>query len=125
MPRTPVTSDRIAPAVGPFSAAVLGTPSAYLSGQIAQDPTTGELVGDDAATQARQVLTNVMAVLDAAGKTERDVLRVGLYLTDMADFGAVNAVYQEFFTAPHPARTAIAVAGLPRGALVEADVVVG
>lgn len=125
MPRTPVTSDRIASPVGPFSAAALGTPTGFLSGQIAQDPATGGLVGDDAATQARQVLTNVLAVLDAAGKTEHDVLRVALYLTDMADFAAVNAVYEDFFSAPYPARTAIAVAGLPRGALVEADVVLG
>jgi 2-iminobutanoate/2-iminopropanoate deaminase len=66
-----------------------------------------------------------MAVLTAAGKTEADVLRVGLYLTDMADFSAVNAVYQEFFSAPYPARTAVCVAGLPLGALVEADVIVG
>jgi 2-iminobutanoate/2-iminopropanoate deaminase len=125
MSRTPVTSDRIAPAVGPFSAAVLGAPTGFLSGQIAQDPTTGDLVGHDAAAQARQVLANVGAVLDAAGKTERDVLRVALYLTDMADFAAVNAVYEDYFTAPYPARTAIAVAGLPRGALVEVDVVLG
>ncbi len=125
MPRTAVTTDRIAPAVGPFSAATLGTPTAYLSGQIAQDPTTGIVIGQDAAAQARQVMLNLRTVLEAAGKSERDVLRVGLYLTDVADFAAVNEVYEEFFTAPYPARTAIAVAGLPRGALVEADVVVG
>jgi 2-iminobutanoate/2-iminopropanoate deaminase len=125
MPRTPVTTDRIASAIGPFSAATLGTPTGYLSGQLGQDPATGELVGQDAATQARQALHNVFAVVAAAGKSERDVLRVALYLTDMADFAAVNAVYEDFFTAPYPARTAIAVAGLPRGALVEADVVLG
>jgi 2-iminobutanoate/2-iminopropanoate deaminase len=120
-----VITDRIAPAVGPFSAATMGTPTGFLSGQLGQDPATGELVGQDAATQVRQVLHNVFAVLEAAGKSERDVLRVALYLTDMADFAAVNEVYTEFFTAPYPARTAIAVAALPRNALVEADVVIG
>jgi 2-iminobutanoate/2-iminopropanoate deaminase len=123
MTRQSISTDSIARPVGPFSAAVKGTAALYLSGQVAQDPDTGKLIGDDAATQARQVLTNVMSVLAAAGKSEADVLRVGLYLTDMTDFAAVNEVYGEFFTAPFPARTAIAVGGLPLGALVEADVV--
>jgi 2-iminobutanoate/2-iminopropanoate deaminase len=109
----------------PFSAAVEGTPTFFLSGQVGEDPGTGELVGGGAAAQARQLLTNVMATLAAIGKSEADVLRVGVYLADMADFADVNAVYQEFFTAPYPARTAIGVAALPLGALVEADVVVG
>jgi 2-iminobutanoate/2-iminopropanoate deaminase len=125
MPRTVVTPDPDATPVGPFSPAVAGTPALFLSGQVAEDRTTGAMVGEDAPTQVRQVLANVMAVLAAAGKSEADVLRVGLYLTDMADFAAVNAVYEEFFTPPYPARTAIAVAALPLGALVEADVVVG
>jgi len=125
MPRTVVRPDPDAAPVGPFSPAVAGTPTLFLSGQVAEDRATGQMVGEDAATQVRQVLTNVMAVLAAAGKTEADVLRVGLYLTDMADFSAVNAVYQEFFSTPYPARTAVCVAGLPLGALVEADVIVG
>jgi 2-iminobutanoate/2-iminopropanoate deaminase len=125
MSRQPISVDGIATPVGPFSPAVAGTATVYLSGQVAQDPHTGALVGDDAASQARQVLTNVKAVLEACGKSESDVLRVALYLTDLNDFAAVNSVYGEFFTAPYPARTAIAVAGLPLGALVEADVVVG
>ena len=109
----------------PFSAAVEGTPTFFLSGQVGEDAETGELVDGGAAAQARQLLTNVMATLAAIGKSEADVLRVGVYLADMADFADVNAVYQEFFTAPYPARTAIGVAALPLGALVEADVVVG
>jgi 2-iminobutanoate/2-iminopropanoate deaminase len=109
----------------PFSVAVEGTPTFFLSGQVGEDPATGALVDGGAAAQARQLLTNVMAVLAALGKSEADVLRVGVYLVDMADFAAVNAVYEEFFTAPYPARTAIGVAALPLGALVEADVVVG
>jgi 2-iminobutanoate/2-iminopropanoate deaminase len=125
MSRTAVTSDRIAPPVGPFSAAVTGTPTLFVSGQVAQHPETGQLNGDDAASQARQALANLAAVLEAAGKTEVDVIRVAVYLADMGDFAAVNAVYADFFSAPFPARTAIAVAGLPLGALVEIDVVVG
>lgn len=124
MSRQSISVDAIATPVGPFSAAIAGTPTLYLSGQVAQDPQTGSLVGDDAASQARQVLTNIRSVLAAHGKSESDVLRVGLYLTDMNDFAAVNAVYGEFFSAPYPARTAIAVAGLPLGALVEADALV-
>lgn len=123
MPRR--AADIPAPPSLPFSVAVEGTPTFFLSGQVGEDPRTGALVEGGAAAQARQLLTNVLSVLAAIGKTESDVLRVGVYLTHMADFAAVNAVYQEFFTAPYPARTAIAVAALPLGALVEADVVVG
>jgi 2-iminobutanoate/2-iminopropanoate deaminase len=104
---------------------VTGTPTVFVSGQIGQDPETDELAAGDAAAQARQALTNLHAVLVAAGKTEADVIRVGVYLADMADYAAVNAVYAEFFSAPYPARTAIAVAALPLGALVEVDAVVG
>jgi 2-iminobutanoate/2-iminopropanoate deaminase len=125
MTRVAIEGARIAPAVGPFSAGVTGTPTLFLSGQVAQDPETGKLVGEDAAGQARQALTNLHAALEAAGKTEADVIRVGVYLADMADFAAVNAAYADFFSPPYPARTAIAVAGLPLGALVELDVVVG
>lgn len=123
MTRVPVTTDQIAAPVGPFSAAVRGTASLYLSGQIAQDPVTGNLIGADAQAQARQVFANVQAVLAAAGKSKEHVLRVTVYLADMADLAAVNAVYSEFFAPPYPARTAIAVAGLPLGALLEAEVI--
>ena len=125
MARRAADIPRPTPPPGPFSAAGEGTPTFYLSGQVGEDPQTGKLVAGDAADQARQSLTNVMAVLAAVGKSEADVLRVGLYLTDMADFAAVNAVYREFFAEPYPARTAIGVAALPMGALFEADVVVG
>jgi 2-iminobutanoate/2-iminopropanoate deaminase len=123
MQRHTVEGARIATPVGPFSAAVHAAPQLFLSGQVGQDPKTGRLVDGDVEAQARQVFTNVMSILKAAGKTETDVIRVGVYLTDMADFASVNDVYSEFFTAPYPARTAIAVAALPLGARVEADVV--
>jgi 2-iminobutanoate/2-iminopropanoate deaminase len=125
MSRQAVPSARNEPPPGPFSPAVTGTPALFVSGQVGQDPETDQLAGDDAATQARQALTNLQAVLRTAGKTEADVIRVGVYLADMADYTAVNAVYAEFFSSPYPARTAIAVAALPLGALVEVDAVVG
>jgi 2-iminobutanoate/2-iminopropanoate deaminase len=124
MPRQAVPNTRHEAPHGPFSPAVTGTPTLFVSGQVGQDPETDELAGD-AAGQARQALTNLQAVLRAADKTEADVIRVGVYLADMADYAAVNAVYADFFSAPYPARTAIAVAALPLGALVEVDAVVG
>lgn len=123
MSRQVIDGARIAAPVGPFSAGVRATPQLFLSGQIAQDPETGQLIEGDATKQARQVFTNVMSVLDAAGKNENDVIRVAVYLTDMTDFAAVNEVYSDFFTSPYPARTVVAVLALPLGARVEADVV--
>lgn len=124
MSRDIVTSETIATPVGPFSAAVKGTGTLYLSGQVGQDPDTGALVEGDVAEQARQAFRNIEAILNAAGKTLDDVLRVGLYLATMDDFATVNTVYAETFTAPYPARTCIAVQAMPLGARVEADVVV-
>ncbi|GAA5071834.1 Rid family detoxifying hydrolase [Nocardia iowensis] len=123
MTRDIVTTDKIAQPIGPFSAAVRGELT-FLSGQVAQDPVTGALIDGDAAAQAERILRNLTAVIEAAGKTLDDVVRVGIYLTDMTDFAAVNSVYGKHFHAPFPARTAIAVAGLPLGAAVEMDAVV-
>ena len=125
MSRTAVAAAETSPAIAPFSAAVSGEPTLFISGQVGLHPGTGELSGDDAAGQLRQALSNLGEVLRAAGKSEADVLRIGLYLTDMADFAAVNEVYADFFSTPYPARTAIAVAALPLGARVEVDAVVG
>lgn len=125
MTRDVVSTDKIAKAAGPFSAAVRRDGFTFLSGQVGQDPATGALIGGDTAAQAEQALRNLTAVVEAAGKTLDDVVRVGVYLTDMADFATVNAVYERFFTKPYPARTAIAVAALPLGAAVEMDAIVG
>lgn len=125
MTRETITTDKIAQAVGPFSAGVRRDGFTFLSGQVAQDPATGQLVDGDAAAQAEQLLTNLASVVEAAGKTLDDVIRVGVYLTDMTDFAAVNSVYAKFFTAPYPARTAIAVTALPLGAAVEMDAIIG
>jgi 2-iminobutanoate/2-iminopropanoate deaminase len=123
--REQITTDKIAKPVGPFSAAIRRDGLTFLSGQVAQDPSTGALVEGDITAQAEQVFRNLIAVLEAAGKTLDDVVRVGVYLTDMNNFAAVNNVYGRFFTEPYPARTAIGVAALPLGAAVEIDAIVG
>jgi 2-iminobutanoate/2-iminopropanoate deaminase len=125
MPRDAVTSDKLPPTGLPFSVAVRGGGLLFLSGQVAQDPATGELIDGDAAQQTDQVLRNLAATLAAIGKDLSDVIRVGVYLTDMSEFAAMNDVYRGHFTEPYPARTAIGVAALPLGAAVEMDVVVG
>ena len=95
----------------------------YLSGQIPLDPSTGVLVEGDIATQARRAFDNLKAVCEAAGGSFDHVARVGLYLTDLGDFAAVNAVMGEYFSQPYPARSTIEVAGLPKGAAFEVDAV--
>jgi reactive intermediate/imine deaminase len=95
----------------------------FLSGQIPLDPATGQLVEGDISLQARRVFDNLRAVCEAAGGSFAQVVRVCIYLTDMADFAAVNAVMAEAFTQPYPARSTIEVRGLPRGAQVEVDAI--
>jgi 2-iminobutanoate/2-iminopropanoate deaminase len=109
--------------VGPFSPAVRSGDFIYLSGQTAQDPATGKLIQGDAAAQTEQIFKNLDAVLRAAGKSFADVVRVGVFLTDMADFAAMNAVYARHFDPPYPARTTVAVAALPLGATVEIELI--
>lgn len=110
-------------AIGPYSQAVRAGNTIYLSGQTPLDPATGELVVGDIATQARRVFDNLAAVCAAAGGSLNDTVRVGIYLTDLGDFAAVNAVMAEYFAQPYPARSTIGVAALPRGAQVEVDLV--
>jgi 2-iminobutanoate/2-iminopropanoate deaminase len=124
MTRAAIGSDTLAPPVGPFSPGVRGGGLLFLSGQVAQDPATGNLIDGDITSQTHQILRNLAAVLEAAGKDLDDVIRVGVYLTDMADFGTMNEAYRQHFSAPYPARTAIGVAALPLGARIEMDVVV-
>jgi 2-iminobutanoate/2-iminopropanoate deaminase len=125
MARDAVITSRSAPQAGPFSAAVRSHDLTYLSGLVAEDPATGVLVNGDVGTQTESVLRNLGAVLEAAGKTLDDVVRVGVYLTDMSSFNEMNAVYEQHFRLPYPARTTICVAALPLGAAVEMDAVVG
>ena len=123
MPRLPVATGHAPAAIGPYSQAVQSGRTVYLSGQIPLDPATGQLVEGDIATQARRVFDNLRAVCEAAGGSLDDVVRVGIYLMDLEDFAAVNAVMAEAFTAPYPARSTIQVSGLPRGARVEVDAI--
>jgi 2-iminobutanoate/2-iminopropanoate deaminase len=110
-------------AIGPYSQAVGADGLLYCSGQIALDPATGELAGKDAAEQTRQVLKNLTAVLAAGGSGLDRVLRTTVFLKDMADFQAMNEVYAKAFGAHRPSRSTVAVAALPRGALVEIDAI--
>lgn len=111
-------------AVGPYSHAVRAGALLFCSGQIPLDPETGELVGSTPGPQARRCLENLQAVCAAAGTQLADAVRLTLYLTDMGSFAEVNDVYAEFFPAGPPARVAIGVAALPRGAMVEIDAVI-
>jgi 2-iminobutanoate/2-iminopropanoate deaminase len=115
------------PAIGPYSQAVLARPSGgllFCSGQIPLDPDSGELVGDTPAEQAGRCLENLRAVCEAAGTTLERAVRLTVYMTDLAAFAEVNEVYAAFFAADPPARVAVGVAQLPRGAYVEIDAIV-
>lgn len=123
MSRQIIQTDKAPAAIGPYSQAVRAGDTVYLSGQIPLDPGTGLLVEGDISAQARRSFENLKAVCEAAGGSLADVVRLGLYLTDLDNFAAVNAVMGEFFKAPYPARSTIEVAGLPRGAGFEVDAV--
>ncbi|HKG37527.1 MAG TPA: Rid family detoxifying hydrolase [Conexibacter sp.] len=121
--RTLATADDVAPAIGPYSHAAGGGGIVCCSGQLPLDA-GGEIVGEDAAAQARQCLENLQRVCRAAGTELRRALRVGVYLVDLDEFAAVNEVYAEFLGDSAPARSTIGVASLPRGARVEIDAIV-
>ncbi len=109
--------------IGPYSQAVRSGKTIYCSGQIALDPSTGNLIDGDVSAQAEQVMKNLGAVLTAANCDYDDVVKTTIFLIDMNDFAAVNAVYGKYFDASKPARSTVAVAGLPRGARVEIDAI--
>lgn len=111
-------------AVGPYSHAVRSGELLFCSGQIPLDPDSGELVGTSAAEQARRCLENLQAVCEAAGVSLQQALRLTVYMTDLGEFAAVNEVYASFFGTDPPARVAIGVAALPKGAQVEIDAIV-
>ena len=122
--RRTVDAEGAPAAVGPYSHAVVAGGLLFCSGQIPLDPATGELVGDTPAEQARRCLENLGLVCAAAGASLADAARVTVYLTDMDAFAEVNEAYAAFFDGDPPARVAIGVAALPRGAQVELDAVV-
>ena len=125
MPKTIIHTNAAPAAVGPYSQAVAapaGT-TVYLSGQIPLVPATMQMVEGDIAEQVRQVFSNLAAVAAAAGGSLNDCVKVHVFLTDLVNFPVVNEVMAEFFTEPYPARAAIGVAALPRGAQVEVDAI--
>jgi 2-iminobutanoate/2-iminopropanoate deaminase len=122
-PTKAVTAAAAPAAIGPYSQAVAVDGWVWCSGQVALDPATGQLVGRDAAAQTEQACRNLTAVLEAAGCGWADVVRTTIYLTDLADFAAMNEVYGRRLVAPLPARVTVQVAALPRGARVEIDAI--
>jgi 2-iminobutanoate/2-iminopropanoate deaminase len=110
-------------AIGPYSQAVSCDGFLFTSGQVGLDPATGEMAGHDFAAQARQVLANLGAVLASAGCAPADVVKATIYVVDLADFAELNRLYGEFVGDHRPARSTVQVAGLPKGALVEIDLV--
>jgi 2-iminobutanoate/2-iminopropanoate deaminase len=122
MPRT-VSTDRAPRAIEPYSQAVIHGDLVFLSGQIALDAATGQLVDGDIAAQTRRVLDNIQAVLEAAGSSLGSVLRTTVFLKDMSEFAAMNAVYGEYFPDNPPARSTVQAARLPRDVSIEIDVI--
>jgi 2-iminobutanoate/2-iminopropanoate deaminase len=120
MPRTAITPPGAQPPPVPLSPGIRRGGIVQVAGQIANDPATGALVGDTVAEQTRACLRNVLAVLDAAGATEEDIVMLRVYLTDVAHFAEMNEAYAELLSLPYPARTTVYV-GLPPGLLVEID----
>lgn len=123
MDRRIIATDKAPAAVGPYSQAVCVGGFVFTAGQIGLDPDTGQLVGEDVAGQTERTLKNLQAILEAAGSCLRHVVKTTVYLADIADFGAMNAVYAEFFPEGPPARATIQAVALPLGARVEIEVV--
>lgn len=123
MTRTAVHTDLAPKAIGPYSQAIRAGNTVYLSGQAALDPKTGELVKGGVEAEARRVFENLKAVAETAGEGFSQVVRVTVYLTDLANFAKVNAIMASYFHEPYPARVTIGVAALPKGAQVEVDMV--
>jgi reactive intermediate/imine deaminase len=123
MTRSIVSTPNAPAAIGTYSQAVLAGDTLYLSGQIGLDPANGQLV-QGIESQIERVFGNLKAVAEAAGASLGDVVKLTIYLTDLANFARVNEVMARYFTQPYPARAAVGVASLPRGALVEADAII-
>ena len=121
--RRAVRSERAPAAIGPYSQAIVAGGFLFASGQVALDPATGQLLAGDVGAQTERALLNLQGVLEKAGCSLGDVVRTTVYLRDMADFAAMNAVYARFFSGAPPARSTVAVAGLPRDARVEIDAI--
>ena len=123
MTRRSIQSEAAPAAIGTYSQAVEAGGAVWLSGQIPLDPATGQLVGGDMAAQVRRVFDNLAAVAKAADASLADAVKLTVYLVDLGDFATVNEVMADLFSAPYPARAAVQVAALPKGARVEVDAV--
>lgn len=123
MKKRSIQTDRAPAAIGTYSQAVQTGSAVYLSGQIPLDPATGEMAGPEFAAEITQVIENLAAVAEAAGGSLRDVVKLTVYLTDLRHFPLVNEIMAERFDEPYPARAAVGVAALPRGARVEMDAI--
>jgi len=123
MAKQPITSENAPAAIGTYSQAIRTGDLVFLSGQIPLDPKTMEIVPGDFEARARQVFANLKAVAEAAGGSLDDIIKVNVYLTDLANFATVNTVMADYFSQPFPARAAVGVASLPKGADVEAEAV--
>jgi 2-iminobutanoate/2-iminopropanoate deaminase len=123
MKREIIATDGAPKAIGPYSQGVRAGGLVFFSGQIALDPDTGEMVGDDVSAQTERVMASIAALLDAAGLGFADVVKTTIFLVNLADFATVNEIYGRRFPQAPPARSTVEVKGLPRGALVEIEVV--
>ncbi len=121
MEYTQISSAQAPAAIGPYSQAIRCGQFVYTAGQIPLDPVSGEIVGEDVATQTQRVLQNLQAVLQSAGASLNSVVKTTVFLARMSDFGAMNTVYASYFSGTAPARSTVAVAELPRKALVEIE----
>ena len=118
-----ISTKKAPAAIGPYSQAIQVGNLVYTSGQIPIDPATGAFVEGDIKEQTRQSLTNVKFILEEVGLTMNNVVKTTVFMADMGDFADMNSVYAEFFTEPYPARSAVAVKTLPKGSLVEIEVI--
>ena len=123
MTKQTISSGGAPKAIGPYSPAVRAGQLLFVSGQVALDPATGQMVDGGIAEQTRRVLDNVGALLTAGGRSFADVVRTTIFLADMNDFAAVNEIYGQYFPEPYPARATVQVARLPKDARVEIDVI--
>ncbi len=123
MTRKIIKTDKAPAAIGPYSQANAAGGFLFTAGQIPLDPGTMEVVGETAADQARLALTNAKAVVEAGGLTLDNVVKVTVFIRDMGEFGAINEVYQTFFTGEPPARSVVEVSGLPKDVLVEVEMI--
>ncbi|HKW47678.1 MAG TPA: RidA family protein [Gemmatimonadaceae bacterium] len=124
MSLTPVQTHNAPAAIGPYSQAISANGFLFTAGQIALDPSSGQIIAGDVVAQAERVLANLKAILEAAGTSWSDVVKTTVYLQDMNDFPRVNEVYARALGTARPARSTVQVSGLPRGVLVEIDAIV-